>query len=69
MADPKTGDDLFDATCAAVYALITRGLADAPTTIHSRSVTREQLLGLPGGMSGRLALALAANDYLFRRAA
>lgn len=51
MADEKTGDDFFDATCAAVYALITRGLADAPTTIQQRTMSRADLLALPGGMS------------------
>lgn len=45
MVDRKTGDDLFDAACAGVYALLTRGLADAPTVIHQRRVSREQLLG------------------------
>jgi hypothetical protein len=51
MADTKVGDDLFDATMAAVYALLTRGLEDAPAVIQSRKVGREQLLG------GGLALA------------
>jgi hypothetical protein len=45
MANPKLGDDLFDAACAAVWALITRGENDVPTTIQSRTQTREQLLG------------------------
>jgi hypothetical protein len=45
MADQKIGDDLFDATMAAVYALLTRGLEDAPAVIQSRKVGREQLLG------------------------
>ena len=66
MADDKVGDDLFDATCAAVYALVTRGLADSPTTITSRGTTREQLLA--GGGLG-LITALAANEHQFRRAA
>lgn len=48
MVDAKTGDDLFDATCAAVYALMTRGLADAPAVIAQRKVSRESLLGMPG---------------------
>jgi len=48
MADPKFGDDLFDAAMAAVWALVTRGQEDAPTVIGRRSVSREQLLGLPG---------------------
>lgn len=71
MADDKTGDDLFDATCAAVYALITRGLADAPTVIEQRRVSREQLLGLPGaGTPAALrAWLLAQNDPLWRIAA
>jgi hypothetical protein len=67
MADPKTGDDLFDATCAAVYALITRGLADAPTSIQTRRVSRGDLLALPGGMGGVVrAIALAANNGNWR---
>lgn len=45
MADPKHGDDLFDAACAAVWALETRGLMDVPTVIGHRKVTRQQLLG------------------------
>lgn len=49
MADPKVGDDLFDAACAAVYALLTRGLADAPAMISQRKMTREQLLASPAG--------------------
>ena len=44
MADAKIGDDLFDAACAAVYALLTRGLADAPTVIQQRKVSRSQML-------------------------
>lgn len=66
MADPKIGDDLFDATCAAVYALITRGLADSPTVIQTRRVDRSALLGLPGGPTGLLN---AANDWIWRVAA
>lgn len=50
MADPKIGDDLFDAAMAAVYALLTRGLADAPAVIETRKVSRASLLGLPAGM-------------------
>jgi hypothetical protein len=70
MADPKTGDDLFDATCAAVYALITRGLADAPTTIQHRRVSREQLLGLPGPAGGLVrAIALPAANGIWRMTA
>ncbi|MBV7454290.1 NDRG family protein [Acidovorax sp. sif1233] len=57
MVDRKTGDDLFDAACAAVYALLTRGMADAPTVIQSRKQTREQLLGLPSVLA-RLADAV-----------
>ncbi len=67
MADDKVGDDLFDATCAAVYALVTRGLADSPTTITSRGTTREQLLA--GGGLGLITAMLAANEHQFRRAA
>lgn len=47
MADPKIGDDLFDACMAAVWALMTRGLADVPTVIGNRVQSRAQLLGLP----------------------
>lgn len=65
MADEKIGDDLFDATCAAVYALLTRGLADSPTVIQQRRVDRASLLGLPSG-GGVLA---SANDWLWRIAA
>jgi hypothetical protein len=54
MVDQKIGDDLFDAACAAVYALLTRGLADAPAVIQQRKATRESLLG--GDMGGGLAL-------------
>lgn len=58
MADPKIGDDLFDAACAGVWALITRGAEDAPTVISSRNVTREELVGggeaLLAGYSGLL---------------
>ncbi|MBI5920274.1 MAG: hypothetical protein HY847_01345 [Betaproteobacteria bacterium] len=46
MADPKVGDDLFDADCAATWALATRGVsAFGPTVIEQRTQTREQLLG------------------------
>lgn len=50
MVDRKVGDDLFDAAMAAVYALLTRGLADAPVVIQARKQTREQLLGMPAGL-------------------
>ncbi|MCX7206110.1 MAG: hypothetical protein NT086_09045 [Proteobacteria bacterium] len=46
MADIKIGDDLFDAACAGVWALVTRGQVSAPTVIQSRVQTREQLMGL-----------------------
>ena len=46
MVDTKTGDDLFDATCAAVYALLTRGLADAPAVIAQRKQSRDSLLAM-----------------------
>ncbi|MCL4688326.1 MAG: hypothetical protein KJ007_07140 [Burkholderiales bacterium] len=48
MADPKLGDDFFDAACAAVWALLTRGQEDVPTVIGSRVASRDALLGLPG---------------------
>ena len=45
MVNPKIGDDLFDAACAAVWALITRGeSAQTQTVIGSRAMTPEQLL-------------------------
>ena len=47
MADQKVGDDLFDAVCAGVYALLTRGLEDTPAVIQTRKVDRSTLLGLP----------------------
>lgn len=48
MANPKVGDDLFDADCAATWALATRGMeAFVPTVIAHRRQTVEQLLGAP----------------------
>lgn len=47
MADTKIGDDLFDAAMAGVYALLTRGLADAPAVVQTRQVERSSLLGGP----------------------
>ncbi|HLP97478.1 MAG TPA: hypothetical protein VK149_03435 [Sideroxyarcus sp.] len=48
MANPKLGDDLFDAACAGVWALVTRGESGVvETVISSRVQTREQLLGQP----------------------
>ena len=44
MADPKIGDDLFDATMAAVWALVTRGAAEVPAAILGITQSREQLL-------------------------
>ena len=44
MADPKRGDDLFDAAMAAVWALVTRGASSTPTVILSTSHSRESLL-------------------------
>lgn len=44
MVDQKIGDDLFDAACASVYSLLTRGLADAPAVIAHRKVSRDNLL-------------------------
>lgn len=45
MANNKLGDDLFDAACAGVWALVTRGAEDIPTVIGHRIQTRSQLLG------------------------
>ena len=50
MVDQKIGDDLFDAVCASVYSLLTRGLADAPAVIQQRKVSRENLLGDDSGI-------------------
>lgn len=44
MVDPKFGDDLFDASMAAIWALQTRGQASAPTAILTRSRSRQELL-------------------------
>ena len=43
--DIKVGDDYFDAACAGVWALQTRGADHVPTIISGRTQTREQLLG------------------------
>lgn len=48
MADPKIGDDLFDAACAAVWALVTRGVDEVPVVVSRRTQTREQLIGAAG---------------------
>lgn len=45
MANGKLGDDLFDAACASVWALVTRGAEDVPTVIGYRTQSRGQLLG------------------------
>ena len=46
MANPKIGDDLFDAACAAVFAMVTAGIDNhQPGVITTRAVTRDQLLG------------------------
>jgi hypothetical protein len=44
MANPKVGDDLFDAACAGVWALTTRGAEFVPTVIEHRTQTRDQYL-------------------------
>lgn len=47
MANPKIGDDLFDAACAAIFAMVTAGMDDyVPSVIQTRQVTQEQLLGI-----------------------
>jgi len=48
MADPKIGDDLFDAACAAVWALVTRGIDEVPVVVGRRTQSREALMGTPG---------------------
>ena len=46
MANNAIGDDLFDAACAAVFALFTAGRdVKVPTAVATRYLTREQLLG------------------------
>ncbi len=47
MADPKIGDDLFDASCAAVWALVTRGTDEVPVVVGRRTQSREALMGMP----------------------
>lgn len=47
MVNTKIGDDLFDAACAGVWALITRGeSASVQTVVARRAMTTEQLLGV-----------------------
>lgn len=46
MVNPKLGDDYFDAACAGVWALTTRGAEHVPTIISGITRTREQLLGM-----------------------
>lgn len=45
MANGKLGDDLFDAACASVWALVTHGAEDVPAVIGYRTQSRGQLLG------------------------
>lgn len=47
MVNIKIGDDLFDAACASVWALMTRGAAEVPTIVSHRQLSREQMLGEP----------------------
>lgn len=44
MADSKIGDDLFDAYMAALWAMVTRGIATVTSIVIPSSRTREQLL-------------------------
>lgn len=44
MANPKLGDDGFDAAMAAIWGLATRGTAHAPSVILSTSHSRDRLL-------------------------
>ena len=47
MASAKIGDDLFDAACAGVWALVTRGeSATVETVIARRAMTQAQILGM-----------------------
>ncbi|MBY0234565.1 MAG: hypothetical protein K2W93_06260, partial [Burkholderiaceae bacterium] len=48
MVDQKVGDDFFDAMCAGVYALLTRGLEDTPAVVQTRKLDRAQLMGMGG---------------------
>ena len=46
MANPKIGDDMFDAACAAVYAMVTAGIENyQPGVVLTRRISQEQLLG------------------------
>ncbi len=45
MVKKSVGDDLFDAFMAAAWALISRGVGQAPTAILLGQTTRERLLG------------------------
>lgn len=46
MANPKIGDDLFDAACAAVFAMVTAGIDSyQPGVVLTRRISQEQLLG------------------------
>lgn len=47
--DVNLGDDYFDAACAGVWALETRGADAVPTIISGRTQTRAQLLGAGHG--------------------
>jgi hypothetical protein len=44
--DEKIGDDAFDASCAAVWALQCRGAEYMPTVIATRVQTMDQMLGI-----------------------
>lgn len=44
MADSKIGDDLFDAYMAALWAMVTRGIATITSIVIPSSVTRAELL-------------------------
>lgn len=47
MADPKIGDDYFDASMAAVWSLATRGTAHVPTVILTSQRNRADYLPSP----------------------
>ena len=47
MVDQKIGDDFFDALCAAVYALLTRGQEAAAAVVQTRKMDRAAMLGGP----------------------
>lgn len=62
MANPKIGDDLFDAACAGVWALSTRGADASPPIVSMRTVSRADLLR--GALSSSTPLIINGRDAL-----